>query len=232
MGLQNGNPSRKTAAFLWFPAAQTCTTMGPSLDCLPPSVTMSSNRPNLTRPHPTEPDLTLDEQSFQSLLSAAFTIQEHNDRRGQAHRAEGELEIRRQPEAAQLPANISEQVCAHCGAPKSAEEERCPSCGLDELRPGERMQRNWASMWLMSQEKGLWPERSAETRDAARNEVAPNEVARSQVAQNQVGRNQVAQNQVGQNQVGRNAAARSSVPPDRTEPRPPAPASASPRSLA
>src|SRR5271156_4715520 len=118
MGLQNGNPSRKTAAFLWFPAAQTCTTMGPSLDCLPPSVTMSSNRPNLTRPNPTEPDLTLDEQAFQGLLSAAFTIQEHNGLRGQARLAEGEREIRRQPEVAQPSANIAEQVCAHCGALK------------------------------------------------------------------------------------------------------------------
>jgi hypothetical protein len=35
---------------------------------------MSLTRPNLKRPHP-----TLDEPSFQGLLSAAFTIQEHND---------------------------------------------------------------------------------------------------------------------------------------------------------
>ncbi|MGA7631981.1 MAG: hypothetical protein WCB11_14545, partial [Terriglobales bacterium] len=39
---------------------------------------MSTSRPSPTRLH-----LTLDEQSFQGLLSAAFTIQEHNDRRQQ-----------------------------------------------------------------------------------------------------------------------------------------------------
>jgi hypothetical protein len=33
---------------------------------------------------------------------------------------------------------------------------------VGELRPGERLQHNWASMWMMSQERGLWPERSAE----------------------------------------------------------------------
>jgi hypothetical protein len=33
------------------------------------------------------------------------------------------------------------------------------------FRPGERLQHNWASMWLMSQEQGLFPERSDETRE-------------------------------------------------------------------
>jgi ribosomal protein L40E len=100
---------------------------------------------------PNRPNLTLDEQSFQDLLSAAFTIQEHNEQRRQARltRAEGN------------------SVCPHCGALKPAEGLRCESCGLDELRPGERLQRNWASMWLMSQEQGLWPERSPEIGEAA-----------------------------------------------------------------
>ncbi len=79
------------------------------------------------------PNLTLDEQSFQGLLSAAFIIQEHNDRRKQARQAQAE-----------------------------AEGE---SNGADDLRPGERLQRSWASMWLMSQEQGLWPERSGEIRE-------------------------------------------------------------------
>ena len=39
------------------------------------------------------------------------------------------------------------------------------SSGAEEFRPGERLQRNWASMWLMSQERGLWPERSGEIRE-------------------------------------------------------------------
>jgi len=100
---------------------------------------------------PNRPNLTLDEQSFQDLLSAAFTIQEHNEQLRQARltRAEGN------------------SVCRHCGAPKPAEGSRCESCGLDEFRAGERLQRNWASMWLMSQEQGLWAERSPEIQEAA-----------------------------------------------------------------
>src|ERR1700674_919368 len=106
----------------------------------------------------TRPNLTLDEQSFEGLLSAAFTIQEHNDRLKQTQPAQAEPE----------PNNI----CPHCGTPKPAVGSRCASCGLDELRPGERLQRNWASMWLMSQEQRLWPERSPELREG-RGEVVP-----------------------------------------------------------
>jgi ribosomal protein L40E len=110
---------------------------------------MPSNRPNPT----------LDEQSFEGLLSAAFTIQEHNDRLKQTQPAAAEPE----------PDNI----CPHCGAAKPAVGSRCASCGLDELRPGERLQRNWASMWLMSQEQRLWPERSPGIREGRREGVAP-----------------------------------------------------------
>jgi hypothetical protein len=128
---------------------------------------MSSHQPNLTRPRPTESRLTLDQQSFQDLLSAAFTIQEHNDRRRQAPPAPVEPETHRDPEV--------NTACPHCGSSKPAGESRCPSCRLEELRPGERMQRNWASMWLMSQEQGLWPERSAEACETTRE--APGESA-------------------------------------------------------
>jgi hypothetical protein len=110
---------------------------------------MPSNRPNLT----------LDEQSFEGLLSAAFIIQEYNDRVKHAQPTQAEPE----------PNNI----CPHCGTPKPAEGSRCASCGLDELRPGERLQRNWASMWLMSQEQRLWPERSREIREGRREEIPP-----------------------------------------------------------
>jgi hypothetical protein len=82
-------------------------------------------------------NLTLDEESFQGLLSAAFVIQEHNDQRKRARPAPVEAE--------------GERVGQHS-----------ESSGLDELRPGERLQHNWASMWLISQERGLWPERPAE----------------------------------------------------------------------
>jgi len=104
------------------------------------------------------PNLTLDEQSFQDLLSAAFTIQEHNDHLQQAQPTQAEPEAHPEPEAS--------SVCRHCGAPKPTDASRCQSCGLDEFRPGERMQRKWASMWLMSQEQVLWPERTPETREA------------------------------------------------------------------
>jgi ribosomal protein L40E len=137
---------------------------GVSLDDLSPSDTMPANRPNLT----------LDEQSFQGLLSAAFIIQEHNDRR----------KLARQTPARQTPAEPeADRVCQHCGAPMPADASRCESCGLDEFRPGERMQRNWASMWLMSQEQGLWPERSPEIREATRKSVPPLEAERRPLAQ-------------------------------------------------
>ncbi len=122
---------------------------------------MPSNRPNLT----------LDEQSFQELLSAAFTIQEHNDHLRQVQPAQTESEAHSEPEA--------QSVCQHCGAPKPTDASLCPNCGLDEFRPGERMQRKWASMWLMSQEQVLWPERSPETRDATQNDVLPRAVERT-----------------------------------------------------
>lgn len=135
---------------------------------------MSVTRPNLTRS-----ELTLDEQSFQGLLAAAFTIQEHNERRRQARREEEALappEL--QPEV--LPAVQSSSVCPQCGAQKTSEDSRCSSCGLEELRPGEKLQRNWASMWLMSQEKGLWPERSA---DLAREIEKLHEVPQEEASQ-------------------------------------------------
>ena len=116
---------------------------------------MPSNRHNLT----------LDEQSFQSLLSAAFTIQEYNDRRKLARQTQAEPEAHPEPEA--------DRLCQHCGALMPADASRCGSCGLDAFRPAERMQPNWASMWLMSQEQGLSPESPPEIREGARNSVKP-----------------------------------------------------------
>ncbi|MGB8014005.1 MAG: hypothetical protein WCF68_20490 [Terriglobales bacterium] len=98
------------------------------------------------------PNLILDEQSFQDLLSAAFTIQEHNDWLQRLRQTEVELDAGSEARAT--------SVCAHCGAPKPAAESNCSHCGLGQFRPGELMQRKWASMWLMSQEQRLWPERS------------------------------------------------------------------------
>jgi len=155
---QIGVPNReispiKPSPFFPFQTAPTCTTMALAWTVFLPPDAMPSNRPNLT----------LDEQSFQGLLSAAFIIQEHNDRLKQARPTQAEAEARREPDA--------NRVCPHCGALKPADGSRCESCGLDELRPGERLQRNWASMWLMSQEQGLWPERSPEIREGMRKGV-------------------------------------------------------------
>lgn len=86
------------------------------------------------------PKLTLDEQSFQDMLSAAYTIQEHNSKRKKAL----------QP----VP------VCEKCGGPTKEGELLCGSCDGKAPRPGEELQRKWASLWLMSQEQDLFPERS------------------------------------------------------------------------
>jgi hypothetical protein len=87
-------------------------------------------------------NLTLDQQSFQELLSAAFIIQEHNDQRKRARPAPAESEGKR--------------------VGRGGDAAHSESGGLDELRPGERLQHNWASMWRMSQERDLRPKRSAE----------------------------------------------------------------------
>jgi hypothetical protein len=140
----------------------------------------------------------LDEQSFQGFLSAAFTIQEHNDRRRQGEfghttpaqvlRPEEPLDFQEdhteqnqphtqahtqlteqpfeQPNQEQPPTNLAPEtttVCQHCGTLGPRDQSTCTKCALDQFRPGERLQRNWASMWLMSQQQGLWPERSPET---------------------------------------------------------------------
>jgi L-methionine (R)-S-oxide reductase len=64
-----------------------------------------------------------------------------------------------------------------------ADALRCGSCGLEEFCPGERMQPNWASMWLMSQEQSLWPQRSPEIREDPRTGVPPLEVEHEPLAQ-------------------------------------------------
>jgi len=83
--------------------------------------------------------MILDERSFQDMLAAAFTIQEHNAQRKR----------RLQPEP----------VC-RCGAPLKDGAALCQRCSGEGSRPGEDLQRKWASLWMMSQEQGLWQERS------------------------------------------------------------------------
>jgi len=98
---------------------------------------MASNRSNLA----------LDEQSFQGLLAAAFTIQEHNDRANAGRQfpdTEGNALPKPEP-----------PKCSQCGAQMASTDASCPTCSDATLRPGERLQRNWASMWLMSQDLNL-----------------------------------------------------------------------------
>src|SRR6266853_2051088 len=114
---------------------------------------------------PNRPNLILDEQSFEGLLSAAFTIQEHNDHIKQARQTKASDESRH------LPTNI---VCRHCGAVKTSAGSHCQSCGLEDFRPGERLQRNWASMWLRSQYQIQRPEHPPDTYDTILPEGALN----------------------------------------------------------
>lgn len=88
-----------------------------------PAAPMSSTRSNLK----------LDERSFETLLAAAYTVQEHNAK---------------QKRVGQTP-------CNQCGNPLELEHKFCGHCGArrEEFRPGERMQRKWASLWSMSQSK-------------------------------------------------------------------------------
>ena len=84
--------------------------------------------------------LKLDEQSFETLLAAAYTVQEHN--------------------AKQKRASGGQETCAQCGARLDPEHQFCGYCGArrdEEFRPGERLQRNWASLWTMSQKQGGVP---------------------------------------------------------------------------
>jgi len=118
------------------------------LDVFLPLYAMPSNRPNLT----------LDQQFLQELLSAAYTIQQHNDRFDQTETSE---EV---PEAPP-PLPEPDSTCPQCGAANASDEVQCEHCSPEDLRPGERMQRKWASMWLMSQQQGLWPDRSSEETD-------------------------------------------------------------------
>ncbi len=105
--------------------------------------------------------LKLDEQSFESLLAAAFTIQEHNDKkRTQGGASEAVRDVRK----------VLESLCPHCAAPLAEGETRCPQCGSDHYRPGERMQRKYASLWEMSQEQAA---RQSEPADALQEETEP-----------------------------------------------------------
>jgi hypothetical protein len=106
---------------------------------------MASNRPKMI----------LDEQSFEDMLAAAYTIQQHN--------AQRKMNLAPPP-----------QLCRECGIAIASDQSLCVRCeGVqdldltrgepepareprgDEPRPGETLQRKWASLWMMSQEQGF-----------------------------------------------------------------------------
>jgi hypothetical protein len=113
--------------------------------------------------------LVLDEQSFQGLLAAAFTIQEHNARMSSGESPDGGTETSAPPPAEgpqvpsspQIKANPPQananplSTCKECGGPLPSADANCPNCNMPHFRPGERLQRNWASLWQMSKEQGL-----------------------------------------------------------------------------
>jgi len=127
----------------------------------------------------TRSKLVLDEDSFQGLLAAAYTIQQYNDQQGGidaalsaqlkgAARTNGSNEARtspvglvdEEPEKADSvigTTNAPLDFCKQCGAPLLAAGSPCPACDAEVFRPGERLQRTWATMWSLSQEQGTFP---------------------------------------------------------------------------
>lgn len=113
---------------------------------------------------PSRHKLILDEQAFQGLLAAAFIVQEYNGRQnvwlkyGRKNDDPPSSDWLRRPELSRP------EPSAEPRNDDRAAEESQPENGPDEFRPGERLQRNWASMWVMSKEKekDLRPARSPE----------------------------------------------------------------------
>src|SRR5260370_4865025 len=102
MASPNRNPSQKGPPFFFVFTRPYLHYNRVSIDDLSPPDAMPANRPNLT----------LDKQSFQGLLSAAFIIQEHNDRLKLAGQAPAEPHTHLEVEAT--------SVCPHRGAPTPA----------------------------------------------------------------------------------------------------------------
>jgi len=146
----------------------------------------------------TRSKLVLDEESFQGLLAAAFTIQQYNDKRGgidaalsaelagavktdgatrkggtgiggtgvdgvgkSGARANGDVTTGVREEITAIdagpPPATAVELCRQCGAPLLAAGIPCPACDTEVFRPGERLQRTWATMWSLSQEQGTFP---------------------------------------------------------------------------
>jgi hypothetical protein len=122
----------------------------------------------------TRPKLILDEDSFQGLLAAAYTIQQYNEREGgidaalsaELNATMGATALARRTNAGLAPSAIAEPEpdksvrleparCLQCGAPLPPGGAPCPACDAEVFRPGEKLQRTWATMWSISQEQEL-----------------------------------------------------------------------------
>jgi ribosomal protein L40E len=120
----------------------------------------------------TRSKLILDEESFQGLLAAAFTIQQYNAReggidaalsaelnetlgtsRGSANDGADVVETEDRENDDDGGATTSVELCQQCGAALPAAGVPCRACDAEVFRPGERLQRTWATMWSMSQEQ-------------------------------------------------------------------------------
>ena len=130
----------------------------------------------------TRSKLTLDEDSFQGLLAAAFTIQQYNDREGgidaafsaglnatlgasvataKSDAGAKSTEIRGSELDKAAVAEPSIEFCPQCGSPLAGAGVPCRVCDAEVFRPGERLQRTWATMWSISQEQGSLPGQGA-----------------------------------------------------------------------
>jgi hypothetical protein len=120
------------------------------------------------------PKLQLDEQAFQGLLAAAFTIQEHADLLKHITEARPD-----KPNSKVVPETKAQapRLCPRCAAPLKEGESHGVQCGSDQLRPGERMQRKYASLWEMSQERLIQPKQESVLELASSGSSAPPENA-------------------------------------------------------
>jgi len=105
----------------------------------------------------------LDEAAFQQLLSAAYVMQEHNNRLKKAAAPKPVAEVAAQakpqvstpPPAQPIPFPVAQQQtsttapCRECGLPLAPQEFFCENCGAPAVRSGGAMQKSWASLWEM-----------------------------------------------------------------------------------
>jgi hypothetical protein len=127
-----------------------------------PALPMATNRPTLK----------LDAKSFQDLLAAAFTIQEHNAKVRTAtvatkpeamvvSKPERVVAINRDTVSPVRP--TGQRVCPQCATPLKEGQSQCDECGRDEYRPGNGKVPKFDPIWEMSPEQAVGYEREPES---------------------------------------------------------------------